>query len=110
MDQREIETKLKKIINEEVETKEINPRTSFEEMGFDSLRLISLVHGAEETFGIDISDDDAESLATYGDTVRYICERLKITYTKAYNQENTENPRATSPLTPIQDHILPGMH
>lgn len=40
----------------------------------DSLDLVELIMAFEEEFGGDISDDEAQKMATVGDVVRYLDE------------------------------------
>ena len=49
---------------------------SFRELGADSLDTVELVMKLEEEFDINISDEDAEKIATVGDAIRYIVERM----------------------------------
>jgi len=46
--------------------------TTFEELEADSLDLVELVMAFEETFGIEISDEDAEGIKTVADAVVYV--------------------------------------
>ena len=43
-----------------------------EDLGADSLDTVSLLMALEDEFGGNISDEEAEKLATVGDVVRYI--------------------------------------
>jgi acyl carrier protein len=43
-----------------------------DDLGADSLAMIELVMAIEEEFGIHVPDQDAETLFTVGDVVRYI--------------------------------------
>lgn len=55
------------------EDEPITPETSFEsDLGADSLAMVELVMALEEEFGIDIPDEDAESIKTVGEAVRHI--------------------------------------
>ena len=38
----------------------------------DSLDLVELIMGFEDKFGAEISDDDAQTITTVGDAVKYI--------------------------------------
>ena len=70
-----VEEKIKKIIAEQlgVEEEDITPDSSFvEDLGADSLDTVELVMAFEEAFGIEIPDEDAESLQTVGDAIRYL--------------------------------------
>ncbi|CAH0346950.1 MULTISPECIES: acyl carrier protein [unclassified Bacillus (in: firmicutes)] len=56
-----------------VEESEVKPEASFkEDLGADSLDVVELVMELEDEFGMEISDDDAEKIATVGDAVNYI--------------------------------------
>lgn len=70
-----VEDKVKKIIAEKlsVDIEEIVPEASFvDDLGADSLDLVELIMSMEEEFDIEISDDDAEKLATVQDVWDYI--------------------------------------
>lgn len=47
-----------------------------EDLGCDSLDNVELVMAGEEEFDIEIPDDDAEVLATFGQAVDYLAKRL----------------------------------
>jgi acyl carrier protein len=52
---------------------EISMESSFkDDLGADSLDVVELVMELEDEFEIEIADEDAESIATVGDAVRYI--------------------------------------
>ena len=46
------------------------------DLGADSLDLVELAMGIETEFGIEISDDNAENINTYGDAIRLIKEKI----------------------------------
>lgn len=48
-----------------------------EELEADSLDLVELIMAFEDKFGGEISDDDAQSITTVGEAVKYIDERMK---------------------------------
>ncbi len=47
-----------------------------DDLGADSLDIVELVMAMEEEFELEIPDDDAEKMQTYGDAVSYLKERL----------------------------------
>jgi acyl carrier protein len=70
-----VEDKVKKIIAEKlsVDLEEVVPEASFvDDLGADSLDLVELIMSMEEEFDIDISDEEAEKLATVKDAIDYI--------------------------------------
>lgn len=67
--------KLKEIIADvlNVETEDISMDTTFvDDLGADSLDIFQIIMGIEETFDIEIDNDDAEKIATVGDAVEQI--------------------------------------
>lgn len=75
MDNTEIENRVKKIIVEHlnVEEEKIVESASFiDDLGADSLDTVELVMALEEEFGIEIPDEQAESIQTFGDVVKFI--------------------------------------
>ena len=52
---------------------EIVPEASFtDDLGVDSLTMVELVMAMEETFDIEIPDEDAEKIQTIGDAIDYL--------------------------------------
>jgi acyl carrier protein len=47
-----------------------------DDLGADSLDTVELVMAFEEEFDLEIPDEDAEKLATVGDAIKYLNERL----------------------------------
>ncbi len=47
-----------------------------EDLEADSLDLVELIMALEDKFGAEISDEDAQSITTVGEAVKYIVERL----------------------------------
>jgi len=70
-----VEEKVKEIIAKQlgVNAAEVTPEASFvEDLGADSLDTVELVMAFEETFNIEIPDEDAEKIAKVKDAVDYI--------------------------------------
>ncbi len=75
--------RVRKIIVEQlgVEESDVAPQTSFvDDLNADSLDLVELIMAMEEEFSdkgksMEISDEDAEKLATVQDAVNYIVEQ-----------------------------------
>lgn len=71
---------IKEIVVEQlaVAETEVKPEASFvDDLGADSLDVVELVMAMEEKFGLEISDEDAEKIATIGDAVSYIEEHAE---------------------------------
>lgn len=70
-----VEERVKQIIVEQlgVDEAEVTPTASFvDDLGADSLDTVELVMAFEESFGIEIPDEDAEKIATVQDAINYI--------------------------------------
>ncbi len=75
----EIETRVKKIVVEQlgVKDEEVTTDASFvDDLGADSLDTVELVMALEEEFETEIPDEHAEKIITINDAVKYITERL----------------------------------
>lgn len=75
MSEQEVLDKVIQLISERfsVDVLKITKDTTFQEdLGADSLDVVELVMELEDTFGIQISDEDAEKIVTIGDAVNYI--------------------------------------
>ncbi|BAU27564.1 acyl carrier protein [Aneurinibacillus soli] len=67
--------RVKKIIVDRlgVDESEIKEEASFkDDLGADSLDVVELVMELEDEFDLEISDEDAEKIATVGDVIKYI--------------------------------------
>jgi acyl carrier protein len=75
-----VEEKVKHIIVEQlgVDEDEVKAEASFvDDLGADSLDVVELVMALEEEFGMEISDEDAEKLATVRQAIDYIESHVK---------------------------------
>ena len=75
MSENETFEQLKKLIVEllEVDESEVVPEASFvDDYNADSLDFIELITAVEDTFKIEIPDEDAEKLETVRDAIDYI--------------------------------------
>lgn len=71
-----IEERVKKLIAEKlpnVAPEDVKPKAELiDDLGADSLAIVELIMTMEEEFDIEVSDEDAEGLATVGDVIEYI--------------------------------------
>jgi len=75
MSENETFEQLKKLIVEllEIDESEVVPQASFvDDFNADSLDFIELITAVEDTFKIEIPDEDAENLQTVQDAIDYI--------------------------------------
>ncbi len=73
----DIEDRTRKIVVEHlgVDQEKVADNASFiDDLGADSLDTVELVMAFEEEFGIEIPDDAAETIQTFGDAVKFIKE------------------------------------
>ena len=71
----EIQSKVAQIIVDKlgVSESEVTPEASFtEQLGADSLDTVELIMEFEKEFGIQIPDEEAETIKTVGDAIAYI--------------------------------------
>ncbi len=71
----EVFDRVKKVIVDrlEVDESKVTMEASFkDDLEADSLDIVELVMELEDEFDMEISDDDAEKIATVGDAVNYI--------------------------------------
>jgi len=72
--------RVKKIIAEQlgIDEEDISPDASFtDDLGADSLDLVELVMAFEDSFDIEIPDEDAENIKTVADAVNYIQSKIE---------------------------------
>ena len=71
----EVEDRIRKIVVEHLgveEDKVVESASFIDDLGADSLDTVELVMAFEEEFGIEIPDDAAETIQTFGDAVKFI--------------------------------------
>ncbi|WP_341818046.1 acyl carrier protein [Wolbachia endosymbiont (group A) of Andrena fulva] len=70
----DIEEKVKKIILEHIskDLEKFNSSSKLSEHGTDSLDAVEIIMAAEEEFGIEIPDEDAQKMETMEQIVEYI--------------------------------------
>ena len=72
--------KVKEIVVDQlgVSEEEVTMEASFvDDLGADSLDVVELVMAFEDKFDLEIPDEDAEKIASVGDAVNYIKERVE---------------------------------
>ncbi len=79
MDRADIYAKVSQIIAHilKISKDSVNEESNLESLGADSLNRVEFVMELEETFGVEINDEEAEKLSTVGQTVTYIQGLLK---------------------------------
>jgi acyl carrier protein len=71
----DIEDRVRKIVVEHlnVEADKVTEKASFmDELGADTHQQVELVNAFDEEFGVEIPDDAAESIQTFGDAVAFL--------------------------------------
>jgi acyl carrier protein len=71
----DVAERVKKIVIEHlgVDADKVTDDANFiEDLGADSLDTVELVMAFEEEFGVEIPDDQAETIVTVGDAVKYL--------------------------------------
>ena len=74
----DIAERVRKIVVEHLgveEDKVVVGASFIDDLGADSQDTVELVMAFEEEFGIEIPDDAAESIQTFGDAVKFITEK-----------------------------------
>ena len=75
----DVSSKVKKIVADHlgIDEAKVTEESSFiDDLGADSLDTVELVMAFEEEFDIEIPDDAAETIQTFGDAVKFINEKL----------------------------------
>ena len=79
MERADIESKMTELLVEELglDADKITMGATFEEdLEVDSLGVVELLMALEDNFGVQIPDDEAESLVTVGDAVDLVAMKL----------------------------------
>lgn len=74
----DVEAKVKEIIVEQlgVDAAQVTPEAKFvDDLGADSLDTVELVMALEESFGLEIPDEEAEKITSVGDAINYIKDK-----------------------------------
>jgi len=74
-----VEERVKEIIAEQLglEKDDIQLEASFiDDLGADSLDIVEMIMTIEDEYDVEISDDDAEKIATVQDAINYIKEKM----------------------------------
>jgi len=80
MEQEEIFAKVKEVIVDQltVEEDDVTLEAAFiDDLGADSLDIVELVMALEDSFGVSIPDEEAETIKTVGDAVEYIAANME---------------------------------
>jgi acyl carrier protein len=80
MEEQKVFEEVKKVVVEQlgVSESEVTREASYvDDLGADSLDTVELVMALEESFGMEIPDEDAEKTRTIGDTINYIMSHTK---------------------------------
>ena len=75
----DVSSKVKKIVADHlgIDEAKVTEESSFiDDLGADSLDTVELVMAFEEEFDIEIPDDAAETIQTFGDAVKFINEKI----------------------------------
>jgi acyl carrier protein len=78
---KELTERVKQLISEKlgVDESEVTPNASFaDDLGADSLDQVELVMAMEETFALEISDDNTEKMVTVQSAIDYITKHAKV--------------------------------
>ena len=68
---------LKPYVKNEAALVSVTPDTNIlDDLDVNSARLVDVILAFEDTFGIQVADEDADSVNTVGDAVRLICSKL----------------------------------
>jgi len=77
----DVEHKIRTMIAEQLHIAydAVTPSSTLVSLGADSLDIVEMVMHLEETFDIEIKDEDAEALHTVQDLISYVQQSMKQT-------------------------------
>ena len=81
MDRNEIETKVRKVLAEQlaVDESQVTPQARFaEDLNADSLDLAEAVLALEDEMGIEIPEDEMEKVKTVGQAIDLVASKLGV--------------------------------
>ena len=81
MDRKEIETKVRKVLAEQlaVDEGQVTPEARFaEDLNADSLDLTEAVLALEDEMGIEIPEDEMENVKTVGEAIDLVATKLGV--------------------------------
>lgn len=55
-----------------IDVEAVNPQSTLQDLGADSLDMVDIIMKVEEEFGIEINDEDAEKLHNVQDVIDYV--------------------------------------
>jgi acyl carrier protein len=68
---------LKPYVKNEAALTDVTPETNIlDDLEVNSARLVDVILAFEDTFGIQVADEDADTVNTVGDAVKLICSKL----------------------------------
>ena len=77
MDKKEVEKKVKEVLEERLKIKNVTSDSHFvNDLGLDSFNMVELLYEVEEVFGISIPEEDLRNINTVGEIVEYIFEKI----------------------------------
>ncbi|HEX7475194.1 MAG TPA: acyl carrier protein [Dehalococcoidales bacterium] len=74
----EVEETLRKIVAKIIRNENVvlTPTTTFKELGADSLDVVQIMVALEETYDIELIDEDMKSLTNLGEFIAYIKKKV----------------------------------
>ena len=75
-----LETKLKNIVAEHLGIESVEAvqldSNLIDDLGADSLDMVEMIMALEETFDIEVPDEDTEDIETFGELVAYVAAKV----------------------------------